>query len=53
MVQRYNRHLSISIYIAALAITDTIALFRGKDFFSVLGKTLSGVTQGKTDWTMH
>ena len=30
MIQRHNRHMSISYYISALAVTDTIALLIGK-----------------------
>ena len=30
MIQKHNRHLSISLYISALAVTDTIALLTGK-----------------------
>ena len=30
MIQPHNRHMSISFYIAALAMTDTIALLLGK-----------------------
>ena len=30
MIQRHNRHMSISYYISVLAVTDTIALLIGK-----------------------
>ena len=30
MIQSHNRHMSISIYIAVLAVTDTIALLIGE-----------------------
>ena len=30
MIQRHNRRMSISLYISALAVTDTIALLIGE-----------------------
>ena len=30
MIQRHNGHMSISYYISALAVTDTIALLVGE-----------------------
>ena len=34
MVQPHNRHMSFSLYISVLAVTDTIALLKGKiDFY--------------------
>ena len=30
MVQRHNRHMSFSLYISVLAITDTISLLIGR-----------------------
>ena len=35
MMQKHNRHLSFSLYISVLAITDTIALIIGKRLFSL------------------
>ena len=33
MIQRHNRHMSISYYISSLAVTDTIALLLGEKAF--------------------
>ena len=32
MIQRHNRHMSFSLYIAVLAVADTLTLFLGKTF---------------------
>ena len=37
MIQPHNRHISFSIYISALAVTDTIALVEGTE----IGRSLS------------
>ena len=43
MIQRHNRHMSISYYISVLAVTDTIALLIGgfRKAFTVRSKELS------------
>ena len=33
MVQRHNRHMSLSVYISALAVSDTVALILSKSSF--------------------
>ena len=34
MVQRHNRHMSFSLYISALAVTDTVVLICGEYFMA-------------------
>ena len=32
MIQKHNRHMSFSVYISALAVSDTFVLVNGKAF---------------------
>ena len=42
MVQKQNRKLSYSVYISALAVTDTIALINGK-LFELINVTIKEI----------
>ena len=41
MIQPHNRHISISLYISALAVTDTVDLLLGKSPLQVVGMQMS------------
>ena len=40
MIQPHNRHMSFSLYISALAVTDTIALLKGTEMADCKEKTV-------------
>ena len=51
MIQRHNRHMSISLYISALAVTDTIALLVGEsdNYIRVFPKLYNVAISGRSD----
>ena len=45
MIQPHNRHMSISLYISALAVTDTMDLLIGKRFITSCGNINVGLQE--------
>ena len=43
MMQPHNRHMSFSLYISALAVSDTVVLLIGNKYFYFESKTLFNV----------
>ena len=53
MVQPHNRHISFSLYISVLAVSDTIALITGKYTLCNENTVCQGITLDTTLMNMH